>query len=154
MTADPQESTMVKREPAIGQAARGSVLNFASMVVSAIATLALTVVVTRLTSPAEAGVFFSATSLFLIATGLGRMGTDTGLVYFISGSRARGELHHAQAYMRAAAVPVLIASLIVAIILATGASPLASLRVTNARLLRICMCSLSLSPPRRYSICA
>lgn len=99
---------------ALRRAARGSVLNLASMVVTAVATFGLTIAVTRLTSPAEAGVFFSATSLFLIATGLGRLGTETGLVYFLSGARSRGELHHARAYMRAAALPVLLVSLVMA----------------------------------------
>lgn len=108
------------------RAARGSILNLASMVVSALATFGLTVVVTRLTTPAQAGVFFSATALFMIASGLSRLGTDTALVYFLSGARARGELRHARRYMRVAAVPVLAVSVAAGVALLLLADPLAA----------------------------
>ena len=97
-------------EDNLARAARGSALNFAGSVVAGLSTFVLTVAVTRLVAPTEAGVFFAATSLFLVVTGLGRLGTDTGLVYFISGARARGQLRHAQAYMRVSARPVLVVS--------------------------------------------
>lgn len=111
----------------LGRAARGSVLNFAGSLVAAVATLLTTVVVTRLTSQVEAGVFFVATSFFLLTTGLGQLGTNTGLVYFISGARARGELSKTAGYMRIASKPVLIAACLMAIGTIAGAGSLGEL---------------------------
>jgi len=88
------------------RAARGSLLNLTGSAVGALATFAMAVVITRLSTSVEAGVFFSATSVFLIATSVGRLGTNTGLVYAISGARGRGEAGQASGYMRMAAVPV------------------------------------------------
>ncbi|WP_083673566.1 lipopolysaccharide biosynthesis protein [Serinicoccus sp. CUA-874] len=99
------------------RAGRGSMLNFAGSAVSAVSTFVLTVLITRLSSTTEAGAFFTATSVFLLAAGLAQLGTNAGLVYFLSGSRARGELSRAHVYMRIAAVPVLIASVVCAAVL-------------------------------------
>lgn len=108
----------------IRRAARGSALTLVGSGVSAVAAFAITIVVTRLTSPIEAGVFFSATSLFLLATALGRLGTNTGLVYFISRARAQGEPSLARAYMRVALGPVLIFSGITTAGLLVAAAPI------------------------------
>lgn len=111
-------------DPYVGQgsaplrrAARGSVLNFAGSTVAAIATLGLTVIVTRLLSKSDAGSFFTATSIFFILVGLAQLGTNAGLVYFLSGSRARGELGLARHYMRIAALPVLGVSIALSVVL-------------------------------------
>lgn len=108
----------------LDRAARGSVINLIGAAVSALANFGLTVVVTRLVAQDEAGVFFSATSLFLLATAVGQLGTNTGLVYFISGARARGNPMHAQSYMQAARLPVLIASGVLALLVFQAAEPL------------------------------
>lgn len=108
----------------LGRAARGSAVNLAGAGVSAVANFGLTIVVTRLVAQDEAGVFFSATSLFLLATAIGQLGTDTGLVYFISGARARGYPVRAQSYMRVAGLPVLIASGMLALVVFVAAEPL------------------------------
>ncbi|OLT27068.1 hypothetical protein BJF82_16550 [Kytococcus sp. CUA-901] len=99
------------------RAGRGSMLNFAGSAVSAVSTFVLTVLITRLSSTDGGGAFFTATSVFLLAAGLAQLGTNAGLVYFLSGSRARGELSRAHVYMRIAAVPVLIASVVCAAVL-------------------------------------
>ena len=57
-------------------------------------------------SRADAGVFFSTTSLFLVATTLGQLGTDLGLVYFLSRSRALQRFGDIGDYLRAALWPV------------------------------------------------
>lgn len=116
--------TATPRSTSLDRAARGSVLNLAGSGVAAIATLLTTVAVTRLTSQAEAGVFFVATSFFLLASALGQLGTNTGLVYFLSGSRARGELDKAAGYMRIASRPVLVVAVLMAIVVAAVAQPL------------------------------
>ncbi|WP_162802274.1 MATE family efflux transporter [Ornithinimicrobium murale] len=109
------------------RAARGSLLNLLGSLVSGITTFVLTIAVTRLSSQSEAGVFFSATSLFLLATSLGQLGTNTGLVYFISGSRARRELRHAKTYMRIAALPVLVAAVLIGLGVFALADPIGNL---------------------------
>lgn len=109
------------------RAARGSVLNLTGSVVTGVAAFAMTVAVTRLATPTEAGIFFSATSLFILASNLGRLGTNTGLVYFLSGARARGLGAQAGAYMRVAAQPVLVVALGMALALFFAADALGSL---------------------------
>lgn len=113
-------------EASLSRAARGSVLNLIGGVVGAVTTLAMTIVITRLSSPVEAGLFFSATSVFLIAINIGRLGTNTGLVYFISGSRGRGEFGLARPYMRMAARPVVVVAVLTSLVLLLGAELLAS----------------------------
>lgn len=112
-------------EGSLRRAARGSVLNLLGAAVAAIATFIIAVLITRTTSAVQAGVFFAATSLFLIAINVGRLGTSTGLVYFISGSRARGERGTARAYLRVAAAPVLSVALLTSAALFFGADRLA-----------------------------
>lgn len=109
---------------ALQRAARGSIWNLLGSGISGIATFLLTVVVTRLASQVEAGIFFSATSLFLMATSLGQLGANTGIVYFLSGARARGELHHASSYMRTAIRPVLVVAMLLAVAIFLLAEPL------------------------------
>lgn len=120
-------STILQPPPdgSLRRAARGSVLNLFGAAVAAMTAFAMAVVITRLSSPAEAGLFFSATSLFLIAISVGRLGTNTGLVYFISGSRGRGEVGLARPYLRIAARPVAVVALVTSLLLLIGADALA-----------------------------
>lgn len=104
-------------------------MNLAGAVVMAVATFGLTVAVTRGLTKSEAGVFFSATSLFLIATSIGQLGTDTGLVYFISRCRALGTPELIKSYLRAAVRPVLVTAVVTGGAIFTTAPQLAE--VTN-----------------------
>lgn len=115
---------MSKPTGALHRAARGSAWNLLGSGISGIATFLLTVAVTRLASQNEAGIFFTATSLFLMATSLGQLGANTGIVFFLSGARARGELHHASIYMRTAIRPVLAVAITLALIVFLLAEPL------------------------------
>ena len=74
--------------------------------VAAVANFALVVVITRNVSPATAGTFFAATSVFLIGTVLARLGTSTGLVYFLSRARALGRLSEVRAILVVGLTPV------------------------------------------------
>ena len=87
---------------ALSSLARGSTANLVGAIVTAITTFAGTIVVTRGLSQANAGVFFSMTSLFLLATITGQLGTGTGLVYFLSRCRALNTPHLISGYVRAA----------------------------------------------------
>lgn len=115
---------MNKPADALHRAARGSAWNLLGSLISGIATFLLTIAVTRLASQTEAGIFFTATSLFLMATSLGQLGANTGIVYFLSGARARGELRHATAYMRTAIRPVLVVAVALALAVYFLAEPL------------------------------
>jgi O-antigen/teichoic acid export membrane protein len=55
-----------------------------------------------------AGVFFTATSAFIVVIGVAQLGTNTGLVYFIARTRALGRPELVPGYMRSASVPVLV----------------------------------------------
>ncbi|MFK8023908.1 MAG: lipopolysaccharide biosynthesis protein [Ilumatobacter sp.] len=107
------------------RAAKGSVLNVAGAGVTAVANFLLALVVARLATEDDAGLFFSAMSLFLVAVSVCQLGTNTGLVYFISGARSRGQLASAGSYMRVAAVPVLAVSVVLAVLLFAFANPVA-----------------------------
>jgi len=93
--------------------ARGALLNLSGAGVSAIASLLLVVVITRGFPKSEAGVVFSATSLFLIALAVTKLGTSTGLVYFISRFRALGTPQRISACLRSAFLPVAVVSCLV-----------------------------------------
>lgn len=102
---------------AIRSVARGGSINLAGTVATAAAQLGITLIVTRSLSKESAGVFFSVTSLFLIASVFGNLGSNTGLVYFIARARALSGPQTVQAYMRAAVVPVLVVGLALATVL-------------------------------------
>lgn len=100
--------------------------------VTAVAQLVLTVAVARGLTRQDAGLFFSATSLFLILGTLARLGTPTGLVWALSGQRARGEVAQLRATIRIALPPVLVAGAVIAVVLAVGAHPVARLLLPSS----------------------
>jgi O-antigen/teichoic acid export membrane protein len=105
--------------------ARGGVLNLAGAACAAMLNFLLVVVVTQAFSKAEAGVFFAATSLFLVVVALGQVGTGTGMVYFLSRARALGAVGHLRGYVRTAAVPVLVLSICLGVTLVVFAPQVA-----------------------------
>ena len=111
----------------VARAARGGALNLAGALVSGVTAFALATVVTNGHTKAEAGVFFTTTSLFLLATNLGQLGTNTGLVYFLSRARGAGTLRNARRYMRMGMQPVLIVGVLIAIAMWVWAEPLGAL---------------------------
>lgn len=120
--ADPPRSTTA----ALSRVGRGSALNLAGTAVGAATTFVLTAVVTRGLTAQHAGVFFSATSLFLMAVTVGQLGTPTGLVYFIGRCRALGTPHLIPRYLRQAMVPVVAVALLAAVALSLLAPRLAA----------------------------
>lgn len=90
----------------VARVARGGAANLAGAVLAAVATFAFTVVVTRSLSRADAGVFFSLTSAFVIAYAVARLGVPTGLVYFIARYRATGQQHRLRPVVRQALLAV------------------------------------------------
>jgi O-antigen/teichoic acid export membrane protein len=85
------ESEVVATELAknhLGQIGRGVRLNLIGAFVTAVANLGLVVVLAHDLTRSAAGLFFTATSLFLLASILAQLGTRTGLVYHVSRLRA------------------------------------------------------------------
>ncbi|MER7073558.1 lipopolysaccharide biosynthesis protein [Terrabacter sp. NPDC000476] len=117
--------------PALRRIARGGTANLVGAAVTGVAQFALTVVVTRLLSQAEAGVFFSTTSLFLLAVVVGNLGSNVGLVYFLSRCRALGRTDLVGAYLSAALRPVVVVSVLLAVGLFVSAPELARITVPD-----------------------
>ena len=87
--------------------ARGGLANLVGAAVSAITNFLLVVLVARRLSAPAAGAFFGVTSLFLIVETIGRLGSDTGAVYFVARWHALDQARRIRAGLRTAAVPVL-----------------------------------------------
>jgi O-antigen/teichoic acid export membrane protein len=109
----------------LGDVARGSTLNLAGAVLSAAATLGVTVAVTRSFSRPVAGAFFAATSLFLIIETIASLGAYNGLIYFLAHLRSLRSRGRVPALLRAAVIPVAVASVTAAAALLVFAEPLA-----------------------------
>lgn len=101
----------------VGGTARGGAINILGAVATALLTFGLTIAITRGLPREVAGVFFTATSAFLVAVGLAQLGTNTGLVYFIARTRTLGRPELVPAYMRSAAIPVLVWSTVLVVVL-------------------------------------
>lgn len=121
-TAQPSQD-----DKGVRRAARGSALNLLGAGISAVATFGLTAVIAHGASKAEAGVFFSATSVFVLLVSVGQLGTTNGLVYFLARANAlaRVELH--RPYLFVALWPVLLCAVGAGAALLVLASPIASL---------------------------
>ncbi|SIO84579.1 Heteropolysaccharide repeat unit export protein [Nocardiopsis sp. JB363] len=104
---------------------RGGVVNMAGAAVGAALNLALIVAITRAFSQETAGLLFSATSVFLIMAAVSNLGAPDGLVYFIARMRVFGRAGGAPALLRMAMGPVVVMSLVVALLLFVFARPLA-----------------------------
>jgi O-antigen/teichoic acid export membrane protein len=112
---DTQSDTPADADRSVNRLARGSAANLVGAAVTGVSTFALTVVVARGFSRHDAGIFFATTSLFLVVTTIGNLGTQTGLVYFLARCRARGTPETIGSYLRAALRPMLLLALSVAV---------------------------------------
>ena len=113
--ARPDQEPVTSTDTSLRRLARGSSANLAGTVVSAAANFALTVVLTRGLSQSTAGVFISMTSIFLIATILGQLGANTGLVYFLSRAKTIGRPDAIPGYLRTAFRAVLATAVAMAV---------------------------------------
>jgi O-antigen/teichoic acid export membrane protein len=111
----------------LARVARGGALNLAGALVSATASLGLTIVVTHSFSRPVAGAFFVAMSLFLIVEAVANLGAYNGVIYFIARFRTLRAERRIPAIMRATFVPVVISSVLGAAAVAVFAVPLARL---------------------------
>ncbi len=126
---DPPLAPRSSPDAPMGRVARGGALNLGGAVFTGLANFGLAIVLTRGLSKADAGLFFSTSSLFLLAVSVGQLGTNTGLVYFLSRCRALGRMALVRSYVRTAARPVLACGLLAAAALFVLAPEVA--RLTN-----------------------
>lgn len=109
--------TTLATDPAKGTrgVARGGLANVAGSALAGGAGVVVTWVVARSLGQAEAGAFFSATAAFVLAGGLAKLGTNTGLVYWPARLRATGESRLLGTCLRAGLIPVIVFSLFLAL---------------------------------------
>jgi O-antigen/teichoic acid export membrane protein len=97
--------------------ARGGLVNLVGAAVSGIGGLAVTWLAAVALSPAEAGAFFAATSVFLLAGAIARLGTPTGLVYWVARLHKNGRDGAVGSVLRLGLWPAAIASMAAALAL-------------------------------------
>jgi O-antigen/teichoic acid export membrane protein len=105
----PAEAAPPERD-SLQAVARGGSVNLAGAAVTTVANLLLSVVVARAVSTADAGIFFSITSLLLLLATLGRLGTNGGAVYFLPRLRVLGSAAEIDRAVRLSVRPTLLAS--------------------------------------------
>jgi len=126
------ESPAGKGGPAqLAEVARGGTLNLVGAGVAAATTVGLTVFVTRVFTKPVAGAFFTAISAFLIVEAVASLGAMVGLVYFIARLRSLGEERRIPAILRAAVIPVIVASILLTVLMLLVAEPLAHLLLSG-----------------------
>lgn len=123
----PTQPTAQRGRGTMSGVARGSAINLVGGACTALITFLLTVALARSLPVDAVGAFFSLTSVFLLLTTLGQLGTGTGLVYFLARQDAANRLATAPTYLRIAAVPVFVFALCSAAVVLVLAGPLASL---------------------------
>lgn len=114
-------------EAAMTRLARGGTANLLGSAVSALCQFAVVLTVARLYRADEAGRFFATTAAFLIVLAVVQLGADQGVLRFVAWHLARGDGHHTGRILRLGAVPMLVASVAGAAILALLAGPVADL---------------------------
>jgi O-antigen/teichoic acid export membrane protein len=92
--------------------ARGGALNLAGAVANATIGVGVTWLAVRVLSPAQAGALFTATATFVLAANVAKLGTQTGLVYWIARLRSLGQHHLVPVCVRVGVLPVLAASVL------------------------------------------
>ncbi|MBM2619288.1 polysaccharide biosynthesis C-terminal domain-containing protein [Actinoplanes sp. LDG1-06] len=117
-------------KPAAGArgAARGGLANMAGSALAGGTGVVVTWVVARSLGAEQAGAFFAATAAFVLAGGLAKLGTQTGLVYWPARLRATGRAHLLGACLRTGLTPVAVLSVVLAVAMWLAAPAIA--RVT------------------------
>ena len=113
-TVEPQTDAGVPAgtHDAVSRVGRSSTANLVGSSVMATTTFLLTLVVTRGLPREEAGLFFSATSVFVLTTSLGQLGTNTALVYFLARSRSMATTERIRHYVGVAVGPVMVTGVV------------------------------------------
>ncbi|MCO8277150.1 oligosaccharide flippase family protein [Actinoplanes sp. TRM 88003] len=113
-------------------AARGGLANMAGSVLAGGAGVVVTWVVARSLGAEQAGAFFAATAAFVLAGGLAKLGTQTGLVYWPARLRATGREHLLGACLRTGLGPVAVLSVVLAVVMWFAAPAIAHVTAREA----------------------
>ncbi|MEU8237837.1 MATE family efflux transporter [Actinoplanes missouriensis] len=113
-------------------AARGGLANMAGSALAGGTGVLVTWIVARTLGAEEAGAFFAATAAFVLAGGLAKLGTHTGLVYWPARLRATGRSHLLGACLRTGIPPVAGFSLLLAGAMWLAAPEIARLTATES----------------------
>jgi O-antigen/teichoic acid export membrane protein len=97
-------------EADLGKVARGGAVNLAGSAIAAVAGVAVTWLAARALVPAHAGALFAAVAGFALLASVVRLGTQTGLVYWIARLRTLGAHELVGGCLRVALTPVVILS--------------------------------------------
>ncbi|PWU51987.1 multi antimicrobial extrusion protein MatE [Micromonospora globispora] len=116
----------------LGGAARQGFANLVGVGLAAAAGFGLNIVITRGWSVREAGMFFAATSAFMIAAAAARLGTDVGTIYFVSRHRALDQRDRIRGTIAVGLVPVLAVGALLALAGWLAAPALARLTMPDA----------------------
>ncbi|XRQ11696.1 polysaccharide biosynthesis C-terminal domain-containing protein [Actinomadura welshii] len=103
--------------PNLNKLARGGALNLVGAAVAGVQGLALVFLVAHLYSQRVAGVFFAATSLFIILQAVSWLGTDAGLLRWLPRHLAHGDRAAARRTVPVALVPVIATAALAALVL-------------------------------------
>jgi O-antigen/teichoic acid export membrane protein len=113
-------------------AARGGLANMAGSALAGGTGVVVTWIVARTLGAEQAGAFFAATAAFVLAGGLAKLGTPTGLVYWPARLRATGQDHLLGACLRTGLTPVLALSGVLAAAMWFGAPAIARLTAAGS----------------------
>jgi O-antigen/teichoic acid export membrane protein len=97
------------------QIARGSMVTGVGALVVAVGGVLFTLAVARSYRPELAGTFFASTAFFLIVSSVAQLGTDVGLVRYVSAHAATGQRHRLGETLRIALIPVIALSSLCAV---------------------------------------
>lgn len=118
----------------LSRIARSGALNLIGAAVSAVFSFGLIVVVTQLYDQPAAGMFFAASSAFLILLGAASLGTESGLARFMLRYEATGRAADIPQCLSVALRPVLLTSLVLTlgtVLLAGQLAPLMGLTTSQ-----------------------
>ena len=101
-----------QRPSAVRATARGGAGNVVGAATTAVLNLLIVVAVTRGYDKAIAGTVFTATAVYVVVEAIVKLGTDIGIVHFVSTAQARDERERVARHLWASLVPVAVVSVI------------------------------------------
>jgi O-antigen/teichoic acid export membrane protein len=113
--------------PGTRGAARDGLANMAGSVLAGSTGVLVTWIVARALGAEEAGAFFASTAAFVLTGGMAKLGTQTGLIYWLSRLRATGRDDLLGSCLRTALGPVILLSAVLAGAMWLGAPAVARL---------------------------
>lgn len=116
--------SLERRTPnAVAGVARGSAVNILGAAITAVLSFVVVTVVTRGMDRVDAGVVFTATSLFVLVEAFARFGADVGIVHHLAGALAERKDRNATDVLLASLLPVVIGSTVAGLVLLAATVP-------------------------------